>query len=310
MKNFLFLIGIALIVVACNGGRSKTDQSSAITKIPMTLNGYDSSKADEMVRRFLKKKGVYNKAARTNIWFSIDYLDSLLLMLDKERGIDSASGKNEKVDGIRIYFAKKTNDRYGFVLVSTRGRDKTNPKEVVPHQDYFYHNHIPPPIANGKLDRRSDHQDDGGAILYRAKYPCVPDNLPHNRHYVDCTIANKWITNHNPKDTTDTINTTSEWFELELLHEIRKDLQLVDPKRKPDGIRIYYARKTDPETDSPYLCRHHFIIATTESTPDPSNLKKIIHKDYFDHPQKSGLLSLNDNGEQCLANCSGVTWKD
>lgn len=316
MKNFLFLIGIVLIVVACNQNKtsssSQTNDSSIARRtatapppVAWALNGYDSTKADIMVRNFLTNKGVYNRAARTNIWFGKDYLDRLIALLEKEKTIDKSRPGADTVDGIRVYFAKEKPNEYGFILVSTRCKLKDPTK----HYDYFDHSdpYFNSKRAEGDIDRNTIHGNHPGALLYDENYKCKGDNCnPKAKHYVKCDSAIKWVTNHkqhNQFGKKDTLNTTSEWFDLNLLKEIQGDLILTTKSgRTPDGIRIYYARKNYPETYYPYLHRHNLIIVTTET------INGKPRQDYFDCPHK--LFQADDNGEQCRNQCDGTTWAD
>lgn len=292
MKNFLFLIGIALIVVSCNkcNQRDTDSQTQRTGSDSMTLNGYSYKSADSMVIKFLNNKGVYDSASKTNIWFSKNYIDSLDTLLHQE-----------KADGFRIYFARNIADNnYNIIVVSTRK-----------HKDYFDHDakflsFLKSKKAKGSVDHTGLRKT--GAKLY------FDHDCPRNdscsvfyEHYLKCGDAYRWVTHY----TKDPINTINEWFSRDYVDSLKIELGKPKNRRIPNGIRIYYARKTEP--DSSGMQRHHFVIMTTK-------IEGSINHDYFEcnhhrytkdeNDLVKKVFGGTDNGEQCLANCSGSNWQD
>lgn len=294
MKHFLFLIGLALIVLSCNQRSTQSASQTADTMsnkknitVPttnyMTINGYTKMEAGVMVKRFLNNKGIFNRAARTNIWFKKSYLDSLVLALDAEFA-----------DGIRVYFAKGSDEKLNIVIVSTKS--KKLPNDSIIHQDYFDHTSNFLPKAKGEVDHGKKNF---GTRLYEIKNIFeLPDRCnPKGVHYVDYSTALKWTKNDAIERSNDTINTKSEWFDIGLLHIVKNDLEM---KKHGDGIRIYYVRKTELDKNE---YRHHLLIITTKSKKGD----KSKHIDYFNCTSSLHEYNASDNGEQCESNCTGTT---
>lgn len=323
MKNFLFLIGIALIVVSCNSGKNQrstqTNDSSSSTRTASaqqatnewTLNGYNKADAGTMVGYFLGKTvlgkpgpgpGVYDEHSRTNIWFSKDYIVNLYKLLNS---------KPEHANGFRIYFTRDLVDtsKYNIVIVSTR-IDSTDRKHPF-YQDYFSHSPaliklINTQEAKGVVDHNFNGDISKGAILYGSK-KCPNDNCKPADNLLSCKDDYAYVKNYNH---TQLINTKSEHFRMDFLEDLVNELNSVTKTSKPDGVRIYYARKTKGNL------RHHLVFMITEDVDN-------IHQDSFNcnyppHQQpsteflnslgtlKAALLGY-DNGEQCEDRCTGTT---
>ncbi|MBB5397383.1 hypothetical protein [Mucilaginibacter sp. AK015] len=287
MKKLLLLSCVPLMLTACNSNSSKTPTDSTLQAqtamdadsthirsraiaLPelITLNGLSLTKADVYVSDFINNPSVYKSA--TSIWFSKAYVNTIKKMLEKEGA-----------DGIRIYFAKHSNG-HNIAIVSTREIGTT-------HQDYFEHSDpfLKTPDAIGVVNYTTGN----GATLYDRSPNCpINDNCNASYdHYLSCSEAAARVKNF----TNDKFVTTSEWFDIGLLDNLCKELDSTDGA---DGIRIYYARNTNPRKNT-----HGFVITTTKTSGSNSG----IHEDYYTCSSRFRDL---DNGEQCPTNCNGVTW--
>ncbi|RYU89371.1 hypothetical protein EWM62_13660 [Mucilaginibacter terrigena] len=285
MKKLLLLLSlIPLMMAACtsNGDKPAADTTALTTAakshlnslnaLPelITLNGVPLATADTFVSNFINKPSVYKSP--TSIWFSKAYVDSLKALLYKEGA-----------DGFRIYFATYPNG-HNVIITSTR---ETGVPDT--HQDYFEHSSkfLKTADARGVVD----YTGRKGATLYDPALKCPgTDNCNATyTHYLKCDEAAARVKNF----TNDKFLTTSEWFDIEVLDNLSKEL---NGNSSADGIRIYYARNTNPTKNT-----HGFVITTTK----PSGTNSSTHDDYYTCTTKFRDL---DNGEQCPNNCNGVTW--
>ena len=157
----------------------------------------------------------------------------------------------------------------------------------------------------------------GGALCYKSCDTCKEDNNcnSNDAHYLtrkQCEqmtqlFGRKFgVSASSTKDLTKRINTTSEWFDFNLIKAF-DDECIHEPDY--DGIRIYFARHYD--SDSPYGKRDAFVIVTTKAVEG----KPGLHLDYFYCSRAAsyfqsfhfgGRATLNgqDNGELCPNNCN------
>jgi hypothetical protein len=311
MKKLVFVIRIVLlglITVSCkqNSGRSKPEsplaKSNSSTLPLYTLNGLHLTDADAIINQFLQNRGSYDNSKQTSIWFSQPVFHAMYSLISKQ------------ADGIRIYFAKTIPDgKYTFVVVSTfaGGPDPSNTNKNM-HIDYFQHTKLTTSSGNVNGDVNYDTAG-GGALLYASKTPPCgtgSDGCDTTKpHYIPCKKAFKMVNYFG----TDSINATSEWFDLGII----KDLDSVLVAQKGNGIRIYFSRHLEPDHSQmpDTIHRHGFVIITTKLSADASGnqinldnydcfLTHPIYKDKMHHPFYGGT----DNGEQCPTNCSGTTW--
>jgi hypothetical protein len=114
-------------------------------------------------------------------------------------------------------------------------------------------------------------------------------------NYISCNDANAVARNF--KKTT--INTNSEWFQLDLLKYLHFQLNSAPSNVVADGVRIYFAKNGLNVKNNIKKNRHAFIIVTTQ----------LINGSHYDnyqcYPPKEPFT--NDNGEECPNNCNGVT---
>ena len=291
MKNLLLLGCIPLLMAACTGnGSKKTADSSADSAtlksstnadsgvvsrakaLPqlISLNGVSLADADSYVSDFINRASVYKSP--TSVWFSKAHVDSLKALLEREGA-----------DGIRIYFAKYPNG-HNIIMVSTR-------KIGLTHQDYFEHS--APILLTAEAKGIVDYAGKNGTSLYDPALKCpATDNCNISyEHYLKCSEAADRVRNFS----NDKFTTTSEWFDIGVLGYLAREL---DSSPTADGVRIYYARKPDPDIKK---STHGFVIVTTKTSTTNSN----IHEDYYTCNSVKFRL---DNGEQCPNNCTGVTW--
>jgi putative component of toxin-antitoxin plasmid stabilization module len=311
-----------LIVISCTSKKnnlSKTDSLAALeTKVSnsqitipansLTLNGIPFSTADSMVKRFHQNQGIYDTTARTSIWFSNSVfhgMDSLLIA--------------QKADGLRIYFAKKADNKYAIVVVSTAFGGLDTDKVTKIHNDQFQLSgeelYAKNTTVNGEISYGASNQ---GALLYSNNPGCPPigkDGCDASKpHYITCQKAFAMVNKYG----NDKINATSEWFDTQIIKELDSSLTV----QKGDGLRIYFARRLeiDQNEASDTVHRHGFVLITTQLVGN-------IHKDYYDcfliRPQilrpQNGMKAMHltkgtmkiidggsDNGEQCPDNCTGA----
>jgi hypothetical protein len=295
MKKLIFLFCITAIVAVIAAVvlsiKPKEFPSRRITLTDTTLG-----EANEMVQNF--KKDQMCKVKKTALWLDAAWVDNVYSIIAKERG-----------DGIRIYFAKGKDQKNTIVIVSTYriGPDTSKLCEShYDHEDYFEHSES---FFDSK-DRilSQDSPNDPGALLFGDKSPCPSgDCLTDLPNYMSCSKAYKAVHNCEVQGK---INTYSEWFSLGVLKTIKDDLHnqtKENPDEPGDGIRIYFA-KHDRLTNPRHKDRHAFIIIPTKKA---SIGGKYYHVDYFSCPSSSASSKLlflsNDNGEQCLNNCTGAT---
>ncbi|WP_419700291.1 hypothetical protein [Mucilaginibacter sp. NFX135] len=254
--------------------------------------------ARRMVRAFRSKKGLFN--SKTSVWFPYRYLELLEKKLIEDK-------KTKKADGVRIYLARRKGLNT-FLLVPTKDDGQNPDFESDPtkrvHLDYY-----DKPITLSWKPVGCGHDDqeigDEGATLDNPKCP-KSSAIVFEKHDITCEEASAYVNNNKPQDNKDIINTTSEWFELDFITYLKKQILAARAKTvDADGIRIYLARHlpTDP---GDLANRHAFIIVTTKKGKGGKN----VHQDFYENYSSEKFFATYDNGEQCLNNCHGVTLMD
>lgn len=292
MKKLMLLGCIPLLMAACTGSGSKKTADSSVNSATLkssanadsgmassakalpqliSLNGVSLADANSYVSDFINLASVYKSP--TSIWFSKAHIDSLKALL-----------KREGADGVRIYFAKYPNG-HNIIMVSTRKTGEPG------HQDYFEHS--APFLLTAGAKGTVDYAGKNGTGLYDPALKCpATDNCNISyEHYLKCSEAADRVRNF----TNDKFVTTSEWFDIGVLNYLVEEL---DSTSGADGVRIYYARKPNPDIKE---STHGFVIVTTKTSTTNRN----IHEDYY---TCNTLKYRLDNGEQCPTSCAGVTW--
>ncbi|MFC0513373.1 hypothetical protein ACFFGT_04150 [Mucilaginibacter angelicae] len=260
----------------------------------ITLNGLDLAEAGTRVSRFLQNKN--SSDAVTNIWFSKAYIDSIHTLLKAEK-------LKKNVDGIRIYFAKNSDNRNSVVIVSTIEGDP-NPAADSKHYHTDYFDHDSPFLHSNEAAVKEAYNNDTstGALLYGPD-PCAGHNCTVGIYnFIPCTLAYRYTKLFSKP----LMDATSVWYGIKLLDHLVAELDSATKQGKVNvGIRLYF---TKPNT------HYGFIVVTTENI-------KGINRDYFDcyapftELEKEGVKGqfgkfiVFDKGEECPINCKGATWQ-
>ncbi len=305
MKKVLLIAGILLSILSCNSNKKSSDNSidaSLQPSLMTSLNGISYADASIMINRFLHNKTInYSQAT---IWFKksiINSMDSLLHVIKNE---------NVAIDGVRLYFGKDSINRNTVIAVATfsDGYPAPNDTSELIHRDFFYLNahYLTTPDARGT----ANYSPVQGALLFNNNFVCPPDSTSTGcdsagLHYISCTKAQSMISTFLNSITNvkkDTINITSEWFDLGVFDDINNELK---KNNKADGLRVYVGRDLTPQ-GSTKIFRDAFILVTTEDN------RTDYYKCFALHPvqvRSWGHHGIDDNGEQCPTNCNVVTWK-
>ena len=292
MKKTLYLLGL-LALASCQ--QPQTDSKPAANELAqqaksalkdITLNGLTFKQADEMVRRFIKSN--QSSAPVTSFWFSEDFLDAMNMVL-----------ANEQADGVRIYFAKDSNDKNTIVMVSTRA-ELLSGKPI--HKEYFSRKTTLLDAAYATAEVSYDQPK--GADLYTLT--SYPQSCPHvSSHYLSPEQSAKWVQkfrDDQPAGSPLKINTSSVWYSRGIFRELKSLLQQANDRQlRSDGFRIYVMRKDDVMQTVSFV-----MIPTIADQADDK-----IHKDYYDCLDKINMLPPPpvDNGHECPSFCDdGATW--
>ncbi len=288
MKNFTYITLILLIIASCGspapGDKNKSTAENESMLAPadsLTLNGYTFADATSMVKDF--RKNPVSSDARTSIWFSKEYIDSLSQILPQEG-----------VDGFRIYFAKK-NGKNDIVMVATKSTTIVNPddpKKFV-QQDYFELRSAF--FKTARTENSGIIENDatlaGISTASAANCTAIPCNKSLNA--ISCLQGKKWVNQFGK----DSIKTRNLWYPIRLIHFWKEELDAAVRKGgKGDGIRIHFARNDKG--------KHIFVVVTTR---DNGTKRSDYYNCYSD--EKNKFLGVDDNGEECPNNCHGSTWE-
>jgi len=288
MKKNTYIALILMIIASCGspapGDKNKSAAENESMLAPadsLTLNGYTFAEATSMVNEFRKDSVSSDK--RTSIWFSKEYIDSLSKILPEEN-----------VDGFRIYFAKK-DGKNAIVMVATKDTTVKNPDGTtsIIHQDYFELK-----SAFFKTGGRSEIGEikrdaplDGIAIANQADCKDIPCNkLPNS---ITCVKGKKWMNQFKKEG----INIRNLWYSVRLIQNWKAELDAaVNIGAKGDGIRMYFAKKDSGNTA--------IVMVTTRDNGQKKS-------DYYNcyNNDKTKILSVDDNGEECPVRCHGSTWE-
>ncbi|HWZ13592.1 MAG TPA: hypothetical protein VNW95_00035 [Mucilaginibacter sp.] len=297
MKKLALIIVVGLVINACKQPKSNQKVSNVLLEPTsgVTLNGIDSAAARAMIDTFKKYKGSETAPLPTSVWFSKETIHSIDSLLHAEIVTQKKSDSTRKdtTDGIRLYFAcdptvLKPHLKTTVLFVSTFD-SLIYPKGKSPHRDYYSHNAS---FLAAKTGEVSHDKNLTGALLYQTKYTCPPK--PANcsispDHLITCEQAHRWVQNHGKNS----INTTSEWFDLKLLDYFDKEIH--NNKNNPDGLRIYFAFR-DKDDDHPSIInRNIFLFITTKDVNK-------VHTDYFECEEIHHIVG--DNGELCPDVCN------
>jgi hypothetical protein len=317
MKKLVLGVWIVLMAAGCHSGNADTktidsgkSNSATVRKTPLqtdyTLNGIAFSDADKMVQRFIGNRGSYDHSNHTCIWFCKEAMIKMVKL-----------ASDSSADGVRFYFAKNESGKYTTIVVGTKkGTKNIYAYSGFNHDDYFQSLDPGTSVCNpGSVGNQlGDITIARGATLYNpAGPPCT--GLPtcggnHSHHYLSCTDAYGMIyKNCGSTSVSNTINSTSEWFDLGILK------CLVEKIPEKGGLRIYYSKHSAPAPHD-NVARHGFVLVLTE--PDLTNK---IQKDYFACFEVDNCLTYKhftkqdpgdsgaDNGEECPLVCDGATWQ-
>lgn len=288
MKNFTYITLILLIIASCGSPSSGDKEKSATVNEPkaaaadsVTLNGYTFAEATSMIKEF--RKNPVSSHARTSLWFSKAYIDSLFHILPLEN-----------VDGFRIYFAKK-NGKNAIVMVATKDTTVKNTDGTTSkiHQDYFELKSSFFKTA-GRVETGDIMHDaplSGIAAASAADCTEIPCNKTLNS--ISCVQGKRWVNQFRK----DSINIRNLWYSTRLIHYWKAELDAAVRKgAKGDGIRIYFAKKDNGNSA--------IVMVTTR---DNGTKRSDYYKCYNDN--KAKILDVNDNGEECPVMCHGSTWE-
>jgi len=288
MKNFTYITLILLIIASCGspapGDKNQSaadNESMAAAADSVTLNGYTFAEATSMVKEF--RRNPVSSNARTSIWFTKEYIDSLSKILP-----------DENVDGFRIYFAKK-NGKNAIVMVATKDSTVNNPDGTtsIIHQDNF---ELKSAFfkTGGRVeigDIKHDEALAGIAIASVAECTETPCNKSLNS--ISCKQGKKWVNQFKKEG----INIRNLWYSIDLIHNWKAELDAAVRKgAKGDGIRIYFAKKDKGNTT--------LVMVTTR---DNGAKRSDYYNCYNDDKKK--ILDVSDNGEECPVMCHGSTWE-
>lgn len=288
MKNLTYIALFLLIISACNNGTKDSTNSADTVAADLdaaadsvTLNGYTFAEAETMVKSF--RKDPVSSNARTSIWFSKEYIDSLSAILPKEN-----------VDGFRIYFARK-GGKNALVMVATRQTTIRNPDDSSKfiQQDYFELKSAFFKSAGTVNSGMIEHDAALAGIAIASAADCSGTPCNKSPNGISCVQGKKWVNQFGK----DSINIRNLWYSIKLIHYWKDELDAaVRNGGKGDGIRIYFARKDSGN--------HAFVIVTTR---DNGQKRSDYYNCYSDDHQKS--KNTDDNGEECPNNCHGATWE-
>jgi len=265
-----------------------------------TLNGVDQETAIKMMTAFCNFKDNDTKPLPTSVWFSKEIIHSIDSLLHAEIAVQLQAIPNRKdtTDGIRIYFACDTapGNNYplntSILLVSTK-YDLKPKTDQSSHRDYYDHD---AKFLTAPFGKVSHDSNEAGARLYHTLYLCLSKNPPcivSPDHIITCKQAHNWVNNHVQNKNHIAINTLSEWFDLTFFDTLDHELY---KKKRPDGVRIYFAFR-DHDADHPSLDnRHVFVLMTTKKAGKN-------HRDYFNCEVESYPWG-GDNGELCPTYCN------
>lgn len=288
MKNFTYITLILVIIASCGspapGDKNKSAAENKTMAAPadsLTLNGYTFAEAEAMVKSF--RKDPVSSDARTSIWFSKEYIDSLSKILP-----------DENVDGFRIYFAKKSG-KNAIILVATRQTTTINPDypNKFIQQDYFELKSAFFKTASTENSGIIENDEPLAGIATASAANCT--GIPCNKslNAISCVQGKKWVNQFGK----DSIKTRNLWYSIRLIHFWKNELDAAVRKGgKGDGIRIHFARNDKGI--------HVFVVVTTRDNGQKRS-------DYYNcySEEKNKFLGVDDNGEECPNNCYGATWE-
>lgn len=292
--------------------------------VQKSLNGFGEIDAINMILHFKELNSKPIKQSGTAIWLSNKVIEAICNILTTEN-IDRAKNKLSLADGIRIYFASDLNyDSTTIIIVSTYNTGVLNEETGLTfHNDYFEHSSTDPLFQTLKdyPPMVCTRSTPNGAFLFDPTITATsvkddPNCDESNKHYRTYSQCYNMVTSFGYF----AVNTTGEWFDLDLLLSFAKES--ANNKHKYDGIRIYFGRH--PGNDlTMYPNKDAFLLVTTEAANGGG------HSDYFDcstansflqtknkssknlkgnQPSNKSISNLfkngQDNGELCPDNCN------
>ena len=288
MKNFTYITLILLIIASCGspapGDKNKSAAENESMHAPadsLTLNGYTFAEATSMVKEF--RKDPVSSHARTSLWFSKAYIDSLSQILPKEG-----------VDGFRIYFAKK-NGKNDIVTVETKDTTINNPDGTtsIIHQDYFELKSAFFKTAGRVEAGNIIHDAPLSGIANASLADCTEIPCNKSPNSISCIQGKRWVNQFRKAP----INIRNLWYSIDLIHYWKAELDAaVRKNKKGDGIRIYFAKKDNGNSA--------LVMVTTRDNGTKGS-------DYYEcyNDDKANILGVDDNGEECPVMCHGSTWE-
>ncbi|ASU35965.1 hypothetical protein [Mucilaginibacter xinganensis] len=253
-----------------------------------TLNGIDAVKAGMMIQHFKDFKGRDRSPMPTSVWFSIETINNIDTLLHAERKTQT---ETDTTDGVRIYFVSDpsistTQLKTSVLLVSTKNDDSFKQPQSR-HRDYYNHQAL---FLNSGATGTISYGKTPGALLYETSSPCsLSDNtcINYSKHYVNCADSYVWVS----KQGKDTVNTISEWFDLDFISFLNNGLH----KNKLDGVRIYFAKGYK----DPLYTNEKDVFVLVPTINDNGT-----HKDYYKCLEDSKKWFDYDKGELCPFNCN------
>src|SRR6185437_1935634 len=252
---------LTVLILKVNDFRKSNDKSTSKIRYPslpadgITLNGEKIADPNVMVTNFYND----NRSSHnlTSVWLKDTWVKNV-------RDI----AKSEGGDGIRIYFAKRKDNKYNsVVIVSTYFTGVDNNAEThADHQDYFIHSD--PFFKSKDALLKEDWSGEPGTTLFDENPPCIGEDCGvFSSNDIKCTDASAAVLRFKYAQPKQPIYTYCEWFPLTMLDLILEDLTgqtTANPKEPSNGIRIYFARHTNTSSHN-HPNRYAFIITTTKA---------------------------------------------
>ena len=290
--NLCGLLIVYLFYNSCNKSdttNNKTMQAKQLSintavASGVTLNGVSLADAKNMVARFRKDSS--NSDARTSIWLSRKWVETTYAILEKEGA-----------DGLRIYFAKSNNHRNTIVIVSTKDSNSY-------HLDYFTHTN--PFFTSTAAQFKEEYNLKSlESRFYATTSPCQGTDctIPAiDKHSINCKDAYNYISNFYNNGHPSNINTYIYWIEISLLNNFIAKFKEIDLSNKADGIRLYFAKIPDNQSNNINSGKNTIVFVTTIASDN-------LHQDYYkcttihSNTAINGMIlntsSTTDKGELC-----------
>jgi hypothetical protein len=240
MKNlFLCVLLFSTVALATKALIGKKAQNDSCT-YSSTLNGVPDAIALKRIAYFEKYKGIdQNTGKAASIWFKKSDIENINTLLTAES--DNSIPENERVDGVRFYFAcdspinGATKLKLSIYLVSTRPQDNTGQPKKSAHGDYYCH--TASYLGAGKFGEETYDTNIPGYGLYGVPVGGYKSCQNEPSNYVDEATAYNWVTKFRYAKP-DPIVTESEWFPRCFIQFL---FQAIQDENSIGGLRVYLA---------------------------------------------------------------------